>query len=236
MQIQQKPTIALVKVTNLVTNGELIDFAMAMQVTLDRDFEPVWGFGANIVTVAAGQAIPPGAYPCYFLDDSDQADALGYHDVTPEGLPVMKIFVHSDILDGLNWSVTASHEIFECLVDQDITQVVIATDAQGVVRGFAKEVADAPEDDQFAYHVGGILISAWVTPTWFDTAGKAPYTFPVIKEIDAPFKLAPGGYIGFYEVAPNPTSWTQRFAQGARGKRTFKKDTSRTKRRFLANP
>jgi len=47
------------------------------------------------------------------LDDSDQAGALGYHDLTSDGLPIGKVFAASDLKAGTSWTVTASHELLE---------------------------------------------------------------------------------------------------------------------------
>src|SRR6266571_4314023 len=58
------------------------------------------------------------------LDTSDVADALGYHDFTPAGRPIGKVFAQSDIMDNLEWTVTASHELLEMLADPDIVRTV----------------------------------------------------------------------------------------------------------------
>ncbi len=98
-------------------------------------------------------------------------------------------------------------------------------------------MCDAPEDDAFGYECEGLngemfLMSAFVLPSWFDPAGVAPFAFPPIQEITAPFMLAPGGYIGV-RLLPDG-AWGQRFAAGIRGRRTVKKSASRTLRRFKA--
>jgi hypothetical protein len=43
---------------------------------------------------------------------------VGYHDLTNEGLPLGKVFAGSDMVNGYNWTVTASHELLEMLIDR----------------------------------------------------------------------------------------------------------------------
>src|SRR5262245_57494884 len=60
----------------------------------NQHLKPIWG-----VEEAAFAFVPKGHHPgagswwVVFLDDSDQADALAYHDLTNEGLPISKVFV-----------------------------------------------------------------------------------------------------------------------------------------------
>ena len=76
---------------------------------------PIWGVDADLVFVPLGEKPPKGDWWVVILDDSDEGGALGYHDVTDEGLPLGKVFAGTDILYGISWTVTASHEILEML-------------------------------------------------------------------------------------------------------------------------
>jgi hypothetical protein len=61
------------------------------QVT--RDFFPAWGWDAVVKFFPKGGAVPgEWCWIIAILDDSDQANALGYHDVTSTGLPLAKVF------------------------------------------------------------------------------------------------------------------------------------------------
>lgn len=65
------------------------------QVSLD--FAPIWGADASLSFVPKGKTLDPESWHIVVLDNSDQAGALGYHDVTPSGLPLGKIFAKDDI-------------------------------------------------------------------------------------------------------------------------------------------
>lgn len=218
------PTIAFSIITDLLSPDLVKSYVASQQVQLDRDLLPIWGLTARCVFIPNGTPIPPGAWRCLFLDDSDQAGALGYHELTPDNLPLMKIFVRDILADRLSWTVTASHEVIETLGDPMINQTV---QAEGVE--YARELCDAPEDDRFSYNVSGHHLSAFVTPAWFKSDGVAPFTFPPISQISGPFMLADGGYIG--ERTLPDGQWSQKLA-GMSGPRQHKRPGSRTLRRF----
>lgn len=224
------PTIAVVSYTGLLPINLINLWLPAAQVALSRDFAPHWS-DAKLRFAAPGTAIEPDEWVLGFFDHSDQAGALGYHETTAAGLPILKIFIADCLADKQNWQVTSMHEIYETLADPYIDQTVRMTDAAGVVWEYAREVCDAPEDDRFARRVNGHLASNFVLPSWFDPAGVAPFTGYPCSEITAPFMLASGGYIGRREVAPTPSEWQQEFARVA-GSRQNKAETSRTLRRF----
>lgn len=217
------PTIAVYSMTGLIA-GNLIEACVAAtQVAMDRDFAPLWG-GARLVYVPPGGLIQADWWQAVFLDHSDQANAIGYHETTPAGLPLAKIFAADAIADGVNWNVTFTHEIWEMRADPLIDQMVTYDGWM-----MAREVADAPEDDRYGQRVNGHLISNAVTPAWFDPNGKPPYTMYPCAEITAPFMLAPGGYIGRRQLPDG--AWMQQMADDA-GARQVKRPGSRTLRRF----
>jgi hypothetical protein len=194
----------------------------ALQKQLDRDFAPIWGFSARLFgPLPGGQPVPDkGWWQLVLLDDSDQAGALGYHDLTPEGMPLGKVFVAEDMKYGQSWTVTASHELLELLCDPNTS---LCAYANGTVYSF--EIADACEDGQFAYSIDGVLVSDFVTPNWFKPHAPATARFDYGRHVTAPFQLLSGGYIGIYN---HQGFWT---TINARGKIEPPKPGRRTERR-----
>jgi hypothetical protein len=225
------PTIAFVRKTKLLTDATVSHYVTAQQIQIVRDWTPAWGSGAHCLFVPKGRRPPPDCWQCLLLDNSDQADALGYHDLTSDGLPVMKVFVADDMRDGLAWTVTASHEVLETLADPWIDNTIPVT-KDGISVEYAREVADTCEADEFAYPINGVYLTDFALPSWFDPNGKEPFTFR--RTVHAPFALAPGGYIGVRETHPVAGEWTQRFGDGAPTARMVKGAESRTMRRFAA--
>jgi hypothetical protein len=222
------PTIAVYTFTGYVPADLIQIWVNAAQVALSRDFAPHWG-DATLRYVAPGGGVFADEWQLVFFDTSDQAGALGYHDLTPGGKPLGKVFLRDCIADKQNWNVTSLHEVYEMIADPELDQTVRVT-IDDVEWEYAREVCDAPEDDRFALRVAGHLASNAVTPAWFDPNGQPPYTIYPCDQITAPFMLADGGYIGRRQVGGE---WQQQFAKVA-GSRQVKKPTSRTLRRFNA--
>jgi hypothetical protein len=78
------------------------------------------------------------AWNMIFLDDADAPGALAYHDLTKDGFPVLKVFVKTTLADNALVSVSASHELWEALVDP-----ACQLWADGPGREYAYETADA---------------------------------------------------------------------------------------------
>jgi hypothetical protein len=152
----------------------------------------------------------PGDWWLVILDNSDQADALGYHDVTAEGLPLGKVFAKTTQQYGEKWSVTASHELLEMLADPEINLTVFLEEQKGG-RLYAYEVCDACEADQFGYSIDGVAVSDFVFPSWFESFRKhGPFDHQ--NKIQKPLQLLKGGYIGIYDVLSGG-GWTQLTAE-----------------------
>jgi hypothetical protein len=207
--------IAVLNRSTVLTDAQVEPVVTALQVQVHRDWAPVWGTDADLTFVPAGSQPDPGAWWLVMLDDSDQADALGYHDLTDQGLPIGKVFARSDLTAGLQWSVTASHELLEMLGDPDInlTTFVQPSATRGTL--YAYEVCDACEADQYGYQIDGTLVSDFVYPAWFESFRKPASTqFDQGKHIAEPFRLLPGGYIGVFDIHAG-TGWHQLTDQSA---------------------
>jgi hypothetical protein len=140
------------------------------------------------------------------LDNSDQAGALGYHDVTNEGLPLGKVFAGSDLASGYKVSVTFSHELLEILVDPEINRCVflLRSDGSGLI--VAYESCDAVEADKLGYEIDGVTVSDFVTPRWFMPGFPGPYDF--LEHCTKPLQLLTGGYISVFDVTKG-AGWQQ---------------------------
>src|ERR1041385_6163786 len=102
--------IEFINASTVISNTDAQKTMDALQIQVSRDFAPVWGVDAELKFFDIKQKVPAGYWWLIILDNSDQAGALGYHDITNEGLPLGKIFAKSDLQYGSSWSITASHE------------------------------------------------------------------------------------------------------------------------------
>src|SRR5437762_13993781 len=138
----QIPTIACFNKARTSLGVDLDRLIAALQTFLDDYFVPVWGTPAQLVKTTTFRK---GAWAMAFLEDADVANALGYHDLTPDGLPLSKVFVKSTRAVGQKVSVTACHELAEMLVDPAINLCATSPGSSF----YAYEIAVAVEEVEF---------------------------------------------------------------------------------------
>src|SRR5690348_1485515 len=93
-------SIAILNESTVVTDAEVQSWIPALQTQVTDHFCPAWGFGATLTFVPKSERPPPDAWQIAVLDNSDQAGALGYHDLTADNLPLAKVFAKSDLQFG----------------------------------------------------------------------------------------------------------------------------------------
>jgi hypothetical protein len=194
--------IAVINASTVLQDADVAAAIPALQTQVSEHLAFVWGIDATLYFIASGATPPNGVWWLSVLDNSDQAGLLGYHDVTSEGLPLGKVFAQSDIVYGYNWTVTASHELLEMLIDPDINLTVFVESPASGGRLYSYEICDPCEADQFGYPINGVMVSDFVFPSWFESF-RAPGScqFDATQQITAPFQLAPEGYISVYDVS-----------------------------------
>lgn len=182
------------------------DFAMvahALERQVNRDFAlaPPLGYGIGCQVRVGSLSRPPiaGEIVLGLFAEPDQAGALGYHDVTPAGLPLIKVFPLLDAGDHVHWSVTASHEVLEVLGDPELALCAQAPDGTF----WARETADAVEADH--YEIDGVMVSNFVLPPYFEPPSNLfGVKLDFMGLVERPFEIRPGGYNQYW----GPRGWT----------------------------
>lgn len=198
--------VAVLNRCSVMSDDEALQMVANIRSASDRDFEPIWHIGSSIRYIEKENTKGwKGAWNILLLDTSDTAGALGYHDLTPEGLPVSKCFIKTDIDYGAIPSVTVTHELWEMLVDPYINDYCFDPKRNIFV---AKESADAVEADLYSYYLNGTAISDFVCPPFFNPDAKLDSKFSFKESVHQPFQLARGGY----EIVYIPgKGWGQNF-------------------------
>ena len=195
--VLNKATITLAESLDVVTD--------ALQQQLDQHFTPVWGVTAKLAVL---DYVPAGWWGMVLTDTADVANALGYHDLTPAGLPQGHVFVKTTQDARKDVNVTLSHELLEMLVDPAINLMAQApqNDPNGAI-AYAYEVCDACED--LSYQINGINVSDFVFPSFFEGYRTANSTkFDYLNQVKAPFQVLAGGYMPVF----TQNGWTQIFS------------------------
>ena len=201
--------ISVINESTVLNDDQITPVVNALQKQVNNDFGPAWGIDAQLSFIPTGQTPPNNTWWLVILDDSDQAGALGYHDLTPDSLPIGKVFAGTDLKLGNSWTVTASHELLEMLADPNINLTVFVQNANTTGTLYAYEVCDACEADNLGYTIDNVLVSDFVYPAWFEdfrTTGSTQ--FDQTRNIQNPLQLLPGGYIGVFDVTSG-NGWQQ---------------------------
>jgi hypothetical protein len=200
------PVIVITNISTVVSDDQVKVAIAALQKQVSNDFKGFWDLDASLSFLDKTAALPKGWWQIVICDDPDQAGALGYHELSENGDPLGKVFARLDLQVGSSWTVTLSHELLEMLADPDIN--VCAEGADGKM--YALEVCDPVEADNLGYDIDGVLLSDFVTPSWFQPSRQMScYDFRL--HVSGPARLAPGGYIS---VRDDQGNWTQINARG----------------------
>lgn len=176
---------ALVSDVNQVGVGELTRVAAALQKQVTRDFTPIWEIPATVDGFARLEDVPLGYWPVIVVRDVQ--DAAGVH-LDRDGQPFAQVEM------GSSWSLTASHEVLEMLVDPFGDRLIAGPSprpGQGRVE-FLVEVCDPSEDDRFAYTVNDVLMSDFYTPRFFDPVRGAGLRYSFTGALTEPRQVLPG--------------------------------------------
>lgn len=212
------PTIACFNQAETPLGVDFDALIEALQTYVDRFVAPVWGTPAKLVR---STGFLPDAWALVFLDDADEANALAYHDLTPDGLPQSKVFVRTTLDNNDKVSVSASHELVEMLVDPAINLLTTGPDRKTV---YAYESADPVE--ALSFPVNGIDMSDFVYPSYFEEFHKpGSVQFDQVNRVKQPFEILAGGY----QIILKNGKWSQLVGSAAK-KKSFAKEDRRQHR------
>ena len=209
------PTIACFNKATTPLGVDIDALIASMQAYVDQYVVPVWGTPAKLIK---SKDFVDDAWAVVFLDNADQPGALAYHDLTPEGLPLSKVFVKTTLDNHDLVSVSTSHELVEMLVDPAINLMTTGPDPKVF---YAYESADPVE--QLSFDVNGIPMSDFVYPAYFEgfrKPGSVP--FDHLNKVNKPFQVLPGGY----QIVFKNGKWSQIFGS-AQKKKAFAREDRR---------
>lgn len=193
--------IALVSETKKVSFSALSRVGAALQKQITRDLIPIWEIKATVDSFAALDDVPVGYWPI-IITEKNLGDAAGVHE-DKEGQPFA--LVHY----SYGWSLTASHECLEMLVDPFGNRLMAGASprkGQGRVE-FLVEVCDPSEDTPYAYRTNGVLVSDFYTPHYFDPVAAPGVRYSFTGVITAPRQVLKNGYLSWHD--PKTDHWFQ---------------------------
>jgi len=186
--------VALVSESNRAKMNDLLRVSAALQKQATRDLDPIWEISSTVDAFAKLEDVPDGYWPMIVKDDIG-FNAAGVH-MDRDGQPFALISA-ADSVD--EWSLTASHELCEMLVDPSGDKQMTGDSPipeQGRV-SFLVEVCDPSEASDFAYSVNGVLVSDFYTPHYFDPMKAPGVRYSFTGAVTAPRQVLRGGYLSW---------------------------------------
>jgi len=186
--------------------------AQAINIQIARHLTPLWGVSGTVMALESANNLDPGIWPVYVTDDAG-TDAAGFH-LTEHNQPF------AIVQTGDTWSVTASHEILEMLVDPSGNRLVpaaavaiIDNEVQDTAGKFEYlvEICDPPEGEQNGYLIDDVLVSDFYTPSYFDPAGTVGSRYSYSGRITRPRQVLPNGYLTWYNPQTNKLQQVRHF-------------------------
>lgn len=158
--------------------------AAALQTQATCDVAPIWGVHGIISPFPEIEQVPPGYFP--LLLAKDPPCGRGYHVPGPDlSMAVVQW------QEGTAWSLLASHEMIEMLVDPSGSLTASAWTPKDGWRQYVVEVCD-PCQDVF-YLIGDVAVSDFVTPDYYRQAMARDVRYSFTGALDAPLDLTNGG-------------------------------------------
>lgn len=179
--------IACINRAKTPLGAPLLALTAALQKCYDDHFLPVWGYPVKLYNTSKPKR---SDWLFIYFDDPDAPEVEGYHDLTYRGQPISKVFVKPSLADNTPVSVTASHELFEMVIDPIANLWAEAT----VRTQYAYEMCDPVEEDTFM--VDGLEMSNFLHPSWFEPFKHPRGTkFDHLGRLKKPFTMTKGGYV-----------------------------------------
>jgi hypothetical protein len=210
----QIPEVAVFNNAKTPLGLNLDSLVAALQRFVNDHVVPVWGTPARLTRT---KGFKKGSWAFVFLDTADSPNALAYHDLTPDGFPLSKVFVKTIADDGASLTVAASHELVEMLVDPAINMLTTGPDPKAA---YAYEAADPVEADALSFKVNGFAMTDFIFPSYFEGFRKPHSTkFDHQGKVSKPFQVLAGGY----QIVFKNGKWSQ-IASAAKKKALARED------------
>ncbi len=199
--------VGLTDTTGTIDTQTMAAVAAALNIQVTHDLPQFWPVNATVSYLPDHKKVPQGVWPVQVVRSLPPGEG-GYH-TTRHNQPYAKVIATpgSD-----EWTVDASHETIEMLVDpagnrlQTSTAIAITDNKIGDSTGqfeYLVEACDPCEADPYTYQIEGVTVSDFLTPHFYDLnpAPGARYSFT--GAITAPRQILPGGYISWIDPETN---------------------------------
>jgi hypothetical protein len=160
--------VSVINASKLLKDAEIPPVITALQIQVSQHLAPKWHVDAVLDFSPARKDPPAGHWRLELRDDTDYPPDSGYHNVEAGGTPYGRVFVNTSRQYNENWTITASHELLEMLVNPYAVFAAYVPFGDNNTGGFYNlEICDPVSPDENGYQINGIQVSDFVFPEWF---------------------------------------------------------------------
>jgi hypothetical protein len=199
--------VGLVDKTKAIDPELMQAVAAALTIQVTRDLPQFWNVQATVTYEPNASKIPAGVWPVFLVKTLPPGEG-GFH-LDQHNQPFAKVIASpgSD-----EWTIDASHETLEMLVDPNGNRLQPSTSIQiengkivdGTGQfGYLVEACDPCEADNYAYPIQGVAVSDFLTPHFYDPVVTPGTRYSFTGAIKAPRQILPGGYISWVNQQTN---------------------------------
>lgn len=196
--------VGLMDTTRSISPDTMAAAAAALNIQVTRDLPQFWPINASVEYLPGIGKVPQGVWPVQIVKSLPPGEG-GFH-LTRHGQPYAKVIGTPGSDD---WTIDASHEIIEMLVDpagnrlQTSTAIEIApdgtiTDGPGQFE-YLVEACDPCEANALSYQIEGIAVSDFITPHFYEPHALDGTRYSFNGALTAPRQILPGGYISWID-------------------------------------
>jgi hypothetical protein len=193
--------VGLVDTTGKIDTGLMQAVAAALNIQVTRDLPQFWPIQATVHYLPHASHLPAGVWPVQLVRQLPPGEG-GFH-LNKHNQPYAKVIASPD---SDEWTIDASHETIEMLVDPYGNKVQASPslhivgdkieDGPGEFE-YLVEACDPCEADGYAYQIQGVAVSDFITPRFYDPTTTPATRYSYTGAIKAPRQILPGGYISF---------------------------------------
>jgi hypothetical protein len=193
--------VGLVDKTNEIDPELMHAVAAALTIQATRDLPQFWNVQATVTYEPNANKIRAGVWPVFLVKSLPPGEG-GFH-LDQHNQPFAKVIASAG---SDAWTIDASHETLEMLVDPNGNRLQPSTSIQiehgKIVEGtgqfgYLVELCDPCEADNFAYPIQGVAVSDFLTPHFYDPVVTPGTRYSFTGAIKAPRQILPGGYISW---------------------------------------
>jgi len=199
--------VGLVDKTKAIDPELMQAVAAALTIQVTRDLPQFWNVQATVTYEPNASKIPAGVWPVFLVKTLPPGEG-GFH-LDQHNQPYAKVIASPE---SDEWTIDASHETLEMLVDPNGNRLQPSTSIQiengkivdGTGQfGYLVEACDPCEADNYAYPIQGVAVSDFLTPHFYDPVVTPGTRYSFTGAIKTPRQILPGGYISWVNQQTN---------------------------------